>query len=142
MPLEIFKRGQGKLARLAAAGFLGILVVFGCTELYRWLVRYDALREGYLGRIPFVEQDLNVAFIAVAAIVAAGAYGIYRVSNKPKVADLLIDTETELKKVTWPSWPEAVNSSIVVIVAVVVIAVYLAGVDFVLNQVFGVVFPK
>ncbi len=141
MRLEIYKKGQGKLTRWAAAGLLGILVLFGCVELYYWLQGFDALRTPYLGAIPIVDQDLSIGFLIVAVLFGAGAYGIFWLLNQEKAADLLIETETEMKKVTWPSWPEAMNSSIVVILAVVVVAVYLAGVDFVLNQLFNVIFP-
>ena len=141
MAVEIYKRGQGKLSRWIAAGFLGILIIFGCYEFYYWLYDFDFLRTTSLGTIPFVDQDLNIAFIVAMVLFAAGAYGTYWISNHPKAADLLIDTETEMKKVTWPSWPEAMNSSMVVIAAVLVLAIYLAGVDFVLNQLFTVLFP-
>ncbi|MBI1849526.1 MAG: preprotein translocase subunit SecE [Planctomycetes bacterium] len=144
MQFEVYKKGQGQLARWIAAGFLGVLVLFGCYELYWFLYNssaFDFFRSTSLGTIPFVDQDLNIAFILVVVLFAAGVYGTYWISNLPKAADLLIDTETEMKKVTWPSWPEAMNSSMVVVAAVLVLAIYLAGVDFVLNQFFEVIFP-
>jgi preprotein translocase subunit SecE len=143
MQVEIYKKGQGRLARYSAAAFAGILLLFGCYEFYWWLVglSIEFFRTTSLGTVPILELELNVAFIVVAILFVAGGYGIFKLSNHPKLADLLIDTETEMKKVTWPSWPEAMNSSMVVIAAVVVLALYLAGLDFVLNQLFSVIFP-
>jgi preprotein translocase SecE subunit len=39
-----------------------------------------------------------------------------------------------MRKVTWPSLPEAVNSSVVVIVCVVFLMAFLAGADWLLGQ--------
>ena len=58
----------------------------------------------------------------------------HRWLESPKIADLLIDTETELRKVTWPSGQEVLNSSIVVVVCVVVLMAFLAGADWFLAR--------
>lgn len=42
-----------------------------------------------------------------------------------RLANFLRDVKSELKKVTWPARPEVVNTTIVVIVATVVIGFYL-----------------
>ena len=39
------------------------------------------------------------------------------------------DTTSEMKKVTWPTRPEVVGTTVVVLVATVVFAVYLWGAD-------------
>ena len=52
-------------------------------------------------------------------------------------ADLLIDTESELKKVTWPTGEEVANSSFVVIVSVLFIMGFLAVADFIIAKLAG-----
>ena len=51
------------------------------------------------------------------------------------------DTTSEMKKVTWPTRPEVVGTTVVVIVATVVFAVYLWGADqlffFLTTKIFG-----
>ena len=42
-----------------------------------------------------------------------------------KLSNFLRDVKSELKKVTWPSRPEVTNTTVVVIVATVVIGFYL-----------------
>ena len=54
---------------------------------------------------------------------------------KPKVADLLIDTEAEMKKVTWPTMDEVINSSIIVVLFVLFIGGYVASADALLSRV-------
>ena len=51
------------------------------------------------------------------------------------MADLLIETESELRKTTWPTMDEVINSSIVVVVTVLVLGAFLALADSVLARV-------
>jgi preprotein translocase subunit SecE len=60
---------------------------------------------------------------------------LLRVLNRPKVADFLIETETELRKVAWPNFKDTRHASIVVIITVLVLAFFLAGADIVLGEV-------
>ncbi len=54
---------------------------------------------------------------------------LYRFLNRPKVADMLIETETELRKVVWPSWADTWAGTMAVVVTVVVLLAYLAVAD-------------
>jgi preprotein translocase SecE subunit len=53
----------------------------------------------------------------------------WRVVNLPAFADFLIATEAELNKVSWTTQKRLVQDTIVVLVTVVLMAVYLFGVD-------------
>lgn len=52
-----------------------------------------------------------------------------------KLFDFVRESREELKKVTWPEKEEVSNFTIVVIVTLVVVSVFLAFVDFFLNQI-------
>jgi len=130
-----YKEDQGRLARMAAFWSVVLLLLFGCTFLYDILIGFDSMSPAIGGiRIPIVSVDLNGAFVVTFLIFAVGTVVIRRWQQKPKVADLLIDTESELRKVTWPTMQEVTNSSLVVIVCVVVIGAFLAGADYVLGE--------
>lgn len=139
---------QGRVARSAAFWALAILIVYGCISLNESLASYfhDPMGVAFgsttnaEGRVvggftlPILSWRLTPALI-VAVLVCAGAlYAMHRYLERPKIADLLIDTEGELRKVTWPTMNEAVNSSIVVIVCVVFLMTFLAGADWVLGR--------
>ena len=47
--------------------------------------------------------------------------------------DFLGDVQTELQKVTWPDWPQLKNSTVVIIVFVVVLAFIIFGMDAVVT---------
>ncbi|MHC4894808.1 MAG: preprotein translocase subunit SecE [Planctomycetota bacterium] len=65
-----------------------------------------------------------------------GAITANRYLNKTETVDALIDTEAELKKVTWPTFNETVNASLVVVGFVVALTGYLWLSDRVLSSIF------
>jgi len=54
-----------------------------------------------------------------------------------RVTTFLQDVQTETKKVTWPSRKDVMGSTVVVIVAVFVLAGFLGIIDFVLSLLIG-----
>jgi preprotein translocase subunit SecE len=54
---------------------------------------------------------------------------------KKKIIDFFYDVMKEMKKVTWPKKEELRESTIIVIVASLVISVFIYAVDFVIGQV-------
>ena len=64
-------------------------------------------------------------------------------TNKPNAIQRYInETSGELRKVSWPSWPEARQLTILVIIVMVVIGIFLGLVDLgandLLNFVLGI----
>jgi len=132
-----YRPDQGRLARMAAYWTVVLLVLFGCSFLHAVLVgNFESTRDAIGGiSIPIVGQDLTPAFVVSAIVFAIGMIVTYRWQQRPKMADLLIDTESELRKVTWPGPQEVINSSMVVVVCVVLIGFYLAFADWFLARV-------
>lgn len=132
-----YKPDQGRLARLAAFWALGLLVFYGAMSFHSTLTAHFewAQRPLVTGmpKIPVLGLRLNPALLLAGLLLASGLYGLHWYLAKPKSADLLIETEAEMRKVTWPSMAEAVNSSVVVIVCVLFLMAYLAGADWVLG---------
>ena len=52
-----------------------------------------------------------------------------------RVREFVQEVLAEFRKVTWPSRQELVNSTVVVIVVTVILALFLGGVDIVLARV-------
>jgi preprotein translocase subunit SecE len=66
---------------------------------------------------------------------------------KPKqwvavVREFWTDTRAEMKKVTWPNRQEVVGTTVVVVVATVVFAVYLWGCDIIFYKMIDFLFTK
>ncbi|MBE0681320.1 MAG: preprotein translocase subunit SecE [Anaerolineales bacterium] len=49
------------------------------------------------------------------------------------------ETTGELRKVSWPTWPEARRLTWLVLVVMVVVGIFLAGMDFVAVELLGLV---
>jgi len=131
-----YREDQGRHARMAAFWAVIFFLGFGCRFLHDILIQWPSLRRA-LGssptstgiRIPVVGVDLTPAFLVSMLIFCAGVLVVHRWQQRPKVADLLIDTEAELLKVSWPKGSEVWNASIVVIVSVVLLGGFLAVAD-------------
>ena len=114
MNLKIYKRTQGKNSRLWTAMTLMLIVAVGCWKLHLKLQ---------------VQDNVWLHTLVPAAVCAMFAALIYWLSNKPVIADFLIAAEGEIKKVSWSSRKEIVNSTVIVISVVAIMATGLGLVD-------------
>jgi preprotein translocase SecE subunit len=134
-----YKEDQGRLARLVVFWALALLVFYGCYAFYNEVLKanFESLRAPLVAsmkKLPILGIEFNGAFVIALILFAVLLWALARWLHRPKMADLLIDTESEMRKVTWPTMPEAVNSSVIVIVTVLFLMVYLAGADWLLGQ--------
>ena len=144
-----YKSDQGRYARMFAFWSIGILMIYGASVLAPWLRGKENLfpveggtnwfSQNLLGRpdgrVPIIGFYLYYANLLVLGLVLLFLWWWHRFLTKPNRADLLIDTESELKKVTWPSWPETWSSTMVVIGTVIFLLVFLAIADWALGSV-------
>ena len=70
-------------------------------------------------------------------MIIVGCVLLYRLLNSERAADFLIETDTEVRKVTWPTWNDAWNSSLIVLLFVLVVTGFIFLSDFVINRVMG-----
>lgn len=135
MAFEIYKAGQGERVRNGLALIAGILLCFGCYSLYSYLSGFPSLERNFTKAFG-EDVAINWSMLISAAVFLGGSVVLYRLYNRPTIADFLIETEAELHKVTWSTKREVINHSIVVIVTVIVLGVYIAGIDAALYGVF------
>ena len=130
MAFDIYNKGQGKHTRLCSAFAAAIFAALGSWRLY---VKLDA--SGIWG-------ISNRAHLWVSTMVPAGLFVVLGLlivwlANKPSIADFMIASEGEMKKVSWSSRQEIAVSTVVVIVVVVVMAVLLGITDLGFQTFFG-----
>lgn len=137
MQLEILKKGQGAWARGSAYALVGILVLFGAVQLYATINVPGA--HVWASGVPLLG---DVTPYKVAAFVAflLGLLAMHLVLNRTKVVDVLIDTESEMRKVSWPSRREIKSATIVVTIVTIVLGLSLYGFDWALRRVFHLIF--
>src|SRR5262245_11881961 len=107
---EHYRRGAGRRARTAATFMLLSALVWLC---YAMLVYGNSRLDRLLGSdSPFwskvlfakggaLTEWLTPSFIVAVIVFAAGLVVLRAFVNKPRVADLLIETEAELRRVKW-----------------------------------------
>ena len=116
MPWQWYKRNQGRRVRLAAVVAVVLLAALAAAETYSGLA--DTARYS-------TQLRLGVPAVVLVGLVAAAVY----VLNWPRVADFLIETESELSKVSWPSRQQVLGSTGTVLVLVFLLGAFLLGVD-------------
>jgi len=124
------KPGLGKWARGAALGGGLSIAIFAAFSFYMvppsgsvwWTTLWTDKVLGFT-------STLKPMFFASAALFLTLGYGIHLFLNRERSADFLIETEGELRKVSWPARKEYVGSSVVVLVVVLVVSLFLTAVD-------------
>ena len=127
-----YKPEQGRAARLVAFWVLWLLLVYGFVEFKIFLDNRSflpAVMQQSYGVLPGIADLTPNAIIAYFVLPALAAFLLIQQLNRPKVADFLIETESELRKVHWPTGKETRTASLVVMTCVLILGVYLYGVD-------------
>ncbi len=135
-----YKKDQGRYARMVAFWTLITVVFTGLWQMRYWLESLGSTKGAGIKGVIFTILGIQVtpAVLICLGLAVGAAILLHVFLNKPKKADLLIDTESELRKCTWPSIKETWSASLVVLVTVVVCMVFLAVSDFLLQAVFSV----
>ena len=112
---DLYQWKQGKVLRRSTGAAIVLAFVLASQALY-----HSALYgSGSTGT--WVVGVLNVA----------GVWLAFRAINYPVFADFLIDVESEMAKVTWPTWNELWRATVVVLGTMFVFGALLFGYDVV-----------
>ena len=124
MALLRYKPDQGFYTRTLSFYWFAILA----TALAAWI---------WL-RLDIMPDDTKLLWQGGTALAMALVFLplLWYVINKPRIADFMIATELEMRKVNWPSRREIIGSTIVVIAGTLIFAVLL----FLIDLIFGTIF--
>ncbi|HJM39660.1 MAG TPA: preprotein translocase subunit SecE [Planctomycetota bacterium] len=140
-----YKPEEGRNARQAAFWLGEGMIVYGCFALRGTLDRWEGLRAPLLESfesLPILGVTLNGSFLGALGVFLLLTWLLVGKLAVEKNADKLIEVETEMKKVTWPTFKEASNSSIVVVSTVLILMGFLAFSDAVLGRLFNFILWK
>ena len=123
MRFAIYKPGQGYWTRMMSAIGAATLVLTGVAWLW---ARFQAW---------FRDADALIYYQASMAVIMIAFFGalLFYLLNKPRIADFMIATEAEMKKVNWPGRREIIGSTWIVICGAALMAVWLLA----FNLIFG-----
>ncbi len=112
----IYKPGQGKYVRW---GTVAVLSILNLTGAY-WIAHNSWT---------FGASEIQVQATAAVIWVAIWLLATFMFVNAPKMAEFMIMTESEMRKVTWPTRREVITSTKVVILMTLLLAFMLWFVD-------------
>lgn len=110
----VYKRGQGFNVRMGTGVAIGVVVLLAA----RWIIIQF---ESYLN----AWYDWAIMLTGLGIILFGGGFIIYRVTLKsPRFVNFFINTELEMRKVTWPSRKDLKRNTQVIIGLTLTMAVF------------------
>jgi len=81
----------------------------------------------------------NLSISTVLKAVLAGIICFAVIANFKKVKKFVLEVSTELKKVTWLTRKDLIDTTWVVIISSLLLGVFIGGTDFVLSKLLGII---
>jgi len=121
---SIYKPGQGKWTRVMTAVGFGVIVLASVWWIWN--------------EMQTLQNQYRQFFQGITAVALVGGFALlfWWLLNKPNIADFMIATEAEMRKVNWPSKKEILGSTVIVIGGTFIMAAFLWVVDLGFGQLF------
>jgi preprotein translocase SecE subunit len=151
--MATYKVGQGKQGRTFAAVLAVLVSGWGAYSFFEYgnskLDRLLGLNNAFFGKpLGFLGEESSLtSWITPALVIALLFFAVAvlwarRFLNKPSVADHLIGTELEMRRVKWPTKAEVSRSASMVVFYVFWLALIIFTLDIIMATVVGTVIGK
>lgn len=139
--LTPYRPGQGIYARSATGAALLLVALFASVRLFQ-LSSSEATFKWLGMNVPHTALWSAAMFVGLGAVVFLFTFGVHtglkRLDARThSVIDLLIDTESELTKVSWPGPDELRSSTTAVLVSIILLGTLLFCIDWLVAFVMG-----
>lgn len=141
--MEPQKAGQGSLTRLVTWMVLTLAVGLGCFEFYKWIhsTADSSLVPGeWFRRLPFFGVPFSWKFLLCLLLFVGLMMFVRWIMSRPSTSATLVETELEMKKISWPTKQESLNAMWVVVFVTLVLTVTLAAFDGALHLILRFIF--
>ena len=95
----------------------------------KWLVVAALVSVAVVGNSYFADQSLLYRVLAIVAIAAVAAFVSLQTAKGASFWNLVKGSRTEIRKVVWPTRQETVQTTMIVVAFVLVVALILWGLD-------------
>jgi preprotein translocase subunit SecE len=103
-------------------------------DLVKWLLVFVILSTAVVGNYIFELSSLELAIAVVVLVIVAGV--IAGQTNKGRTfINFAKESRTEIRKVVWPTRQETMQTTLVVIIATIIMGLLLWGLDAILLRV-------
>lgn len=106
-------------------------------DWFKWLVAFVLLLAGLIGNHYYSDTSMPLRTLGWLAILALAAFVASRTQKGKWVTEFFRDSRVELRKVVWPTREETMQTTLVVAIMVVILALVLWGMDGILVSVIG-----
>jgi preprotein translocase subunit SecE len=134
--LRYAKPGQGRWVRGIGLTTVAGLAGFGAAAFYM-LPSYQSLwwADLWRGSVLGISVALKPILFGSLGVFGTVTLVAYALSNRESWAEFLIETEGEVKKVSWPARKEYLGSALVVVLVIAIVSLFLWAADEGLSQV-------
>lgn len=102
-------------------------------DTLKWLVVFALLAAGVVGNSYFSGESLLYRVLALVALGVVAAMVALQTAKGAAFWTLVKGSRTEIRKVVWPTRQETVQTTLIVVVFVIVVALLLWGLDSLLG---------
>lgn len=128
--------GLGRAVRTTAYVSIAALTAYGAYALYMAPTLTSPWWQPIAGPFTLMgkEASLRPILFPALGVFMAVMSGVFLILNREASADFLVETEGEIKKVSWPARKEYVGSAMIVVLVVAVTSGFLHFVDLYLSK--------
>ncbi len=101
----------------------------GALDFVKWIVVVALVGGLAVGNAYFSGESILYRALAAVAIFALAAFVALQTVKGRAFADLIRESRGELRKVVWPTRPEATQTTLIVIAVTLVMALLMWGLD-------------
>jgi preprotein translocase subunit SecE len=98
-------------------------------DILKWLVVFVLIAIGVVGNQYFGAESLLYRILALVGLAIVAVLVALQTGRGRRFAMLLKEARVEIRKVVWPTRPELVQTTLIVVVFVLVVALLLWGMD-------------
>lgn len=123
--------GLGRAVRLTAYGGMLAMTAFGAYAMYMAPSIASSWWKTVFGPLTIFGKEFTIKpmLFPSAGVFFTVMSGVFLMLNREKWSDFLIETEGEIKKVSWPARKEYMGSAMIVVLVVAVVSLFLHYVD-------------
>ncbi|MFL1404035.1 preprotein translocase subunit SecE [Marinobacter sp. M1N3S26] len=98
-------------------------------DVIKWLVVFVLIAVGVVGNQYFSAESVLYRVLGLVALALVAAFVALQTERGRRFATLLKEARVEIRKVVWPTRPELIQTTAIVVVFVLVVALILWGMD-------------
>jgi preprotein translocase subunit SecE len=100
----------------------------------KWLIVFALVAIGVVGNQYYSAESILYRVLALVALSLVAVFVALQTDRGRRFATLLKEARVEIRKVVWPTRPELIQTTIIVVVFVLVVALLLWGMDSLISM--------